>query len=184
MPKPRYEPTSYNVDHHPVLDAVPYVPRVPPKPFCIKQSVQEYRDKVKPDWWEKLEHQDAKAQKAQHGRDVNADKSTSGGLAGPSQSKSARAPCCPGARSERSVRCRPCVHRRPAVYFCPDVSLHSIVPRSVRIEPAFKYRDRECYYQRYARDKGICQSFVPLLHTMRNCESLKRPRVLQRGRLR
>ncbi|XP_064487494.1 uncharacterized protein LOC135399690 isoform X2 [Ornithodoros turicata] len=92
MPKPRYEPTSYNVDHHPVLDAVPYVPRVPPKPFCIKQSVQEYRDKVKPDWWEKLEHQDAKAQKAQHGRDVNADKSTSGGLAGPSQSKSARAP--------------------------------------------------------------------------------------------
>ncbi|KAL3172679.1 hypothetical protein MRX96_012731 [Rhipicephalus microplus] len=107
MPLPRREKTTYNDIRQPATEQVPHIPSSPPNPVCIRQSVQKYRDRVMPDWFQKRRWFRGQA--------------GSGSL-----------------------------------YRCPPLS---------------------CYYRQYARDSGVCQSFVPLLHTMRLSEELRAPQL-------
>ncbi|CAN8001309.1 unnamed protein product [Ixodes hexagonus] len=86
MPKPRYEKTTYDDRaRKPVVEDVPHVPVPPPSPFCIKESVKEYRDGVRPDWWQKVTEDEDKLQRLKRGQSSYA--ADSEGCDGPSGSK-------------------------------------------------------------------------------------------------
>ncbi|XP_077564902.1 uncharacterized protein LOC144180432 [Haemaphysalis longicornis] len=68
MPKPRYEKTTYNDIRQPGLEQVPHVPKAPPGPFCNKQSVKDYREKIMPDWFEKVTEEHDKGQRLKQGQ--------------------------------------------------------------------------------------------------------------------
>ncbi|KAM7295221.1 hypothetical protein ISCGN_024726 [Ixodes scapularis] len=69
MPKPRYEKTTYDDRaRQTVVEETPHIPTPPPSPFCIKESVKEYRDRVRPDWWQKVTEEDDHALKLKRGQ--------------------------------------------------------------------------------------------------------------------
>ncbi|XP_037498949.1 uncharacterized protein LOC119372540 [Rhipicephalus sanguineus] len=68
MPLPRREKTTYNDIRQPATDQVPHIPSLPPSPVCIRQSVQKYRDRVMPDWFQKVTEEADKCQKLKRGR--------------------------------------------------------------------------------------------------------------------
>ncbi|KAL1441141.1 hypothetical protein MTO96_008880 [Rhipicephalus appendiculatus] len=67
MPLPRREKTTYNDIRQPATDQVPHIPSAPPNPVCIRQSVQKYRDRVMPDWFQKVTEEADKCQKLKRG---------------------------------------------------------------------------------------------------------------------
>ncbi|KAH8030021.1 hypothetical protein HPB51_006453 [Rhipicephalus microplus] len=165
MPLPRREKTTYNDIRQPATEQVPHIPSSPPNPVCIRQSVQKYRDRVMPDWFQKVTEEADKCQKLKRGRARYA-KDESGPSAAAKdksmdKSKESRRYYGPAGISEASCGA---LQRRwfrgqagsGSLYRCPPLS---------------------CYYRQYARDSGVCQSFVPLLHTMRLSEELRAPQL-------
>ncbi|XP_077496361.1 uncharacterized protein LOC144107237 [Amblyomma americanum] len=151
MPLPRREKTAYNDIRQPNTEQVPHIPSLPEGPVCIKQSVKEYRDRVMPDWFQKVTEEADKCQKLKRGRARYA-KDGSGPSGLPHKEKS-KGSAVPGA-----LLCHQCRGQGAAggLYRGPLLS---------------------CYYREYARDAGVCQSFVPLLHTMRLSETLRVPQL-------
>ncbi|XP_075526456.1 uncharacterized protein LOC142558185 [Dermacentor variabilis] len=112
MPLPRREKTAYNDIRQPATDEVPHIPRLPQGPVCIKQSVKKYRDRVMPDWFQKVTEEADKCQKLKMGRARYA-KDDGGPSAGPkekskdsvkSDSQDESLPAPKGRKSSRSKR--------------------------------------------------------------------------------
>ncbi|XP_070376813.1 uncharacterized protein [Dermacentor albipictus] len=171
MPLPRREKTAYNDIRQPATEEVPHIPRQPPSPVCIKQSVKKYRDRVMPDWFQKVTDEADKCQKLKMGRARYA-KDDGGPSAAP---------------KEKSKDSRP---KNVTIGTAASEVASGALLRRQCLGPGAAgspYRGPllSCYYRQYARDSGVCQSFVPLLHTMRLSEALRAPQlspVQQRSR--
>lgn len=237
MPKPRYEKTTYNDIRQPALEQVPHIPKPPPSPFCNKQSVKDYRDKIVPDWFEKVTEEHDKCQRLKRGqaRYARDDGSPSGTpkdrtrgfklveRRGPGGGGTRRLGSMDFARSRVSEGPEGGTKKLGSVGFScsrtcegpggntkkigylgfacshacegPGGNTRKIGPVDFACShqcegPGVALRQCPalgCYYRQYARDRGICQSFVPLLHTMQQSCCLRAPqlsahRVLPRSR--
>lgn len=161
MPLPRREKTTYNDIREPATEEVPHIPRPPPSPVCIRQSVNKYRDRVMPDWFQKVTEEADKCQKLKMGRARYAKEGSGPSAASKGKSKESRPYYITAGISEATCDALPCRWFRG---------------QGVSGSP---YRGPllSCYYRQYARDSGVCQSFVPLLHTMRLSEMLRAPQL-------
>lgn len=247
MPKPRYEKTTYNDIRQPGLEQVPHVPKAPPGPFCNKQSVKDYREKIMPDWFEKVTEEHDKGQRlkqgqARYARDDGSpsgtpkDKTRSfkivekrgpGGSTrrlGPTDFAQSRVFEGPkgGTKNLGSVgfacscvcegpgggtrRFSPMAFAQSRMFGGPKGGTKKLSSVGFACSHACEGPEAgtrkigsvdlacshqcggqgaalwqcpalACYYRQYARDRGICQSFVPLLHTMQKSCCLRAPQL-------
>ncbi|KAH6923284.1 hypothetical protein HPB50_026185 [Hyalomma asiaticum] len=164
MPLPRREKTTYNDIREPATEEVPHIPRPPPSPVCIRQGHHaKYHCNKK--WSDQA--------LITRSREQGQSRTLSNLRTPPREFRDiSKAPHLPFLFPKRPYYITAGISEAT----CDALPCRRFRGQGVSGSP---YRGPllSCYYRQYARDSGVCQSFVPLLHTMRLSEVLRAPQL-------